>query len=822
MSPLLLLFAGLSAADAHRPHSVVVAMAVDPDIASTGRAWVVQNPHDVALLMRTDDAGQTWEFVGGAPQDSELIGAGHSGDRLVLLGDRGELWMADRGGQDWSLSLLRVSAQALAVSGTHAYVAAREGLVSVPLDDPGAAVIDETSTMRVIAADPVDDAAVVAAALDGNTLLYSDDAGASTVALPSLSGETLIRIWSLATADGIVYAGTDQGLFWLDVAEEAPAWSACPTPPFTPTTGGYTDDIVALGFSENGSLLAAGGTEAVARAADGCGGWTVLPAEDDFDYGGIGNISDPREAFVGLYLDPDVGLAAGFNGVAVSADGGASWRDAVLLPEDYTKGVAFAPGFPDDPRFFSVGYGGGVHWTDDGGASWSGSAVGVAAAYSNDITAIGDGVLFYSGSNTPYRSLDDGETWAGFTLPMSRVRQFRGIGDRVYALGEDQAGGIVGQLAWSDDSGESWSEFPALYRTSAAAPRDVQEIQTAAGDTQLLVVVDQPAGLVRSTDDGTSWQILYSGEAEPAAGAQAWPPGAAERLLFASPSSGVLLSDDDGASWRPPSTGPGEHIRHLLQTDDGTLFATDRRGQIFRSLDGGEVWASVGEPIGPAIYCADFAEDFAETGYGALGTQAGIFFTADGGESWSLMSRYQRLEAGAHLLACEDSSGDECPLYVEPGHSLGGGYLLDAGTVLRFRFDGTGLRLVTDPSAEGALSLTVNGADEGALTLDEQGARWESDGASGWQDVVLTVTSAEEPVRLDLVEVWGGGAVMPLPGGGDSGGDSASPDTSGGSGDPPAEERCGCRSGDQAGALVVWGLLAGLSARRRRRRSPGR
>mgnify|MGYP003335952639 CR=1 FL=1 len=82
----------VAAAVAHVPHDVVMAVAAAP-----GVPWyAVAEPGGPSLLLRSDDEGETWAFVGGAPAADRLVGAVLASDGTpVLLGEAGYGWVAD-------------------------------------------------------------------------------------------------------------------------------------------------------------------------------------------------------------------------------------------------------------------------------------------------------------------------------------------------------------------------------------------------------------------------------------------------------------------------------------------------------------------------------------------------------------------------------------------------------------------------------------------------------------------------------------------------------------------------------------------------------
>lgn len=811
----LLLLLGTPAL-AHRPHDVVVAFAPAPDLLERGEAWLVQDPHDLSTLMKTEDHGAHWDFVASPLQDDDIVSGAASEELLAFLALDGTLWTSDDRGLSWvdqDPSVVVEEANVLALAGTRAVIATRDGLLVGDAGDvAGMTQALEGAGVRGVAFAADDEEHIVAVTRDP-ALWRSTDGGASfSLVKDGMPGGR--SPWSVAELGGLVFVGTDHGVIWLDPA--VATWDTCGTLPVT-LGGEYANDVPVLVADPAGRLLATSGEQAIFISEDACESWTLYDAGVDVEYGGVGNAQSADESFVGLFMDGDLALVAGFQGIAWSEDGGAGWTDAHLLPEDYCKGVAISPDFPVDPTIFRAGYGGGVAWSSDGGESWSGSTVGVESAYSNDVSLAADfsssKVVYYAGSNSPYRSDDGGATWTALDVPMERVRRFRDLGDRLYVLGEDASGAVQGRVAWSEDRGESWTLLEsAAEAAEEAAPRELIA-STVDGLPALLLVTDQPEALLVSTDEGESWTRVYAGEQETAAGAASWPAGEGSRLLFASASAGVILSDDGGASWSAPASPPTGRVRDFAAADDGTLFVVNREGQFWRSEDGGDTWAEAGASLGRAEFAMALAADFAGTGAILVGTQDGLFWTGDRGETWAQLPRYQRLEAGTHLLGCTRAEdGEDCTTYEDEAAGLGGGLVLSAGDRLSFTWKGDRLRVVGE--ATSAFTLALGGIEHGSVAVGELLTLEDA----GWHDATLTATGE---ARVDLVEVYAPGEALD-PGGdtadtGDSGGPPDSADTGGGGGETgeAKDEGCGgCSAGGRAGLGPLLLALLALGARR--------
>jgi photosystem II stability/assembly factor-like uncharacterized protein len=799
----------LLTANAHRPHSVITAMALAPDFEESGVVWTVMDPHDISQPMRSVDHGRHWEFLGGAPMDDELVGATYVGGTLYFIARDGTLWSTDDEGESWSSQeiLGNTLAESLTVDDGRVVVGTKAGIyVGLPGGDFD--VVGSENGWPQVETSPTDvDAG--AAVTDLGAIWRTEDGWNSMLRIKE-NPQSLVY-YDAALVNGYVFGSTDNAkVVRYDVAGDS--WEDCGVLP-RESSESYTEDVVKVDGTADGRIIVATAREALFVSNDDCQSWEKWDSQVVPIFGGIGNATSAEEGFTEIHAEGDHGIVGGFSGIATASGAGADWTDSKLIPGDYCRGIAFAPRWPEDPRIFIGAYGGGVWWTENGGGSWEGSAVGMDGVYSYDVQPASDmlssGVVYYSGSNSPYRSADDGKTWTRFELPMDRVRLFRPFGNRVYALGEDQTDAVYGQVAYSDDGGLVWVEFPGdLYDVmQRAAPRDISET-TLDGEDLLLLVVDSSAGILISYDAGFSWEMVYAGEKETAAGGTAWPVGDPTRLVFASPSSGVIYSDDGGENWTDSPNPPTGRPRHMTQADDGTLLLATRDGQIWLSDDGAESWYDVGSPVRPAIFDLVAGPGFATYGAALVGTQAGAFWSMDRGESWARLPRYERYEDRSVHFECwrggVENEGDPCANYSDTSHGFGGGYALEQGDVLKFTFEGHEFVLVGAQDGDGTVRIDIGGVDQGTLVAD--GTKLRLGGLeTGWKDVTLTVEDAgPDGFRIDLVETFGEGDRMPV-GVPDTGLDSGGPDDTG----IPCVTGCSCRgtTGSRCALLLllpVW------------------
>lgn len=816
--PVWLLLVPLAVA--HRPHAVVRALVAEGDGGEAGAAWAIVDPGGAAGLLRSDDDGAHWDWVGGAPQAADPVDLAWVAGGLVAVGADGTVWQEEGGGwTSFALDGGGLVPRAVAASAEGLAIATDDGVWVGDPDDPPSFVALAAGTafvdLRVAADDP---GALVAVDADGQAWLRPD-AASPLALLPAPPG----RVVDADLAGGVIWAGTSFGAFrWT-----GEAWEPCATPP-SAVAGDTTAAMVRA--EPDGTLWIATAEDALFQSRDGCASFTRLPAAEvlEVSYGGTGGAQDPSDQWTDLATDGLTLVLAGFGGVARSADGGATWSAPKLVRADYVRGLALAPAWPGDPRILLGLYGGGTAWTETGGERWNGGATGLLGPYNQELSVDPDFATSHRAwwaapPYAPARSDDGGRTWTALETAFAHTRGVRARGGRHFLLGEVEAGdagdGVYeGLLAWSADGGETWTELSRLdAATGTATPQEVALLE-AGDEAWILVSTDRPARVVRGTFDDT-WTVLgEGGDEERSAGVVVW---GGTRVVWAASDLGVRLWDvGDSAepAWVAPTVPPGGHPRRLQASAGGTLLLVDQGSQFWRSDDGGDTWYAVGGPVPPPTLDFSLAADFDASGAAIQGTTAGVWWTTDGGATWTRLPHYERFENGTHHLSCTGA----CAIAGTGTMQSPGWWRMAELAEARFTFEGTWFRMeLHAPTSPGELVVYDGEVAVGTLSTDQPTFAGL---APGWHDIRLVVAAGE--VGLDAVEVGGGGgAPMVLPSPPDTGEtgetgetgavDSAPPDRPVRPSRPTDPSGCGCGG---ASASPRLGALFGLLALRRQRR----
>ncbi|MBI2167942.1 MAG: exo-alpha-sialidase [Actinobacteria bacterium] len=239
----------------------------------------------------------------------------------------------------------------------------------------------------------------------------------------------------------------------------------------------------------------------------------------------VADPGDPERAFVG-----------GHEAVAVSADGGSTWRRVDSLDGADAMGWAFA-----GDRVLVSGHP-GLFVSEDGGRTFEMPTDGLPATDPHAIGASPDGSVIYAGSPP------------------------------------------VGVFA-STDGGRTWET-----RSEEAGRSFMGRILVDPADADHVVAPDLQAGAVESTDGGRTWRPLGGVE-----GAMwvSWDP-ADVRHLIVSGMEQAAESRDGGQTFEPIDVPSGFSMVEIVPGRPDTLLAASHDGErarTVRSTDGGKTWS---------------------------------------------------------------------------------------------------------------------------------------------------------------------------------------------------------------------------------------
>lgn len=577
-------------------------------------------------LHRSTDAGRTWApaSTGSIAPFVEIVAVSPNfgRDQTLFAGARNGLYRSLDGGASWQLML--VGSRILAVTLAPGY--ARENVLFVGTETDGALRSPDAGRTWTGANAGLLDLTVLAIALS-----------------PDFDRD---QIGFLATASGI-YRTRNSGRSWrpAELDLEDPAVQCLAISP------AFADDRLVLAGTEADGLL---------RSNDGGTTWEVVP---ELAQQGVTAI-----AFAPQYPAEPCIAAATVAGVAISDDGGATWRTtgaslgpvlslcwvtegerAVLLAGLPKEGIARSedggatwiaandglsatllvgltpsPTFAKDKTLYAAGLEDGVTRSKDGGATWTPASAGLdettVFAIAASPTFATDKTLYAATATGVYRSADAGGRW----------EPARGPGEAMTtgALATSPGAPLVaaqlgGRLLASDDSGTTWRPLGQPFGGAdvislAISPAFAEDKTIFAGTSKTL-----PDGsatdviLWRTTDGGARWERWLVERGSNVLPVVLSPAFAADRLLFVGLGNRVLrprrnIEEVRGGARRPlwQSVELGDGSASVTALAISPAFTTDSTvfaassGGVFVSRDGGESFDSWSDGLEPTSVVA--------------------------------------------------------------------------------------------------------------------------------------------------------------------------------------------------------------------------
>lgn len=320
----------------------------------------------------------------------------------------------------------------------------------------------------------------------------------------------------------------------------------------------------------------------------------------------------------------------------VTADGGATWRDATppsgfaVASAGYLLGVAFA----------------------DAQHGW--------AAFNEAFTSPSDASY---GRVDVWRTADGGQTWTKTQLPKARFAVFGELMPRVqfdvldathvfaFQSGNGAKGKNDSDLFWTADGGGTWS---ADRPTGSGSVGIEGSIAFATAMDGVVVNTWHGAGISVTQDGGRTWtDAAWPASAAVSAGGQ----GSFGQPVFFGGRTGLMTflpdglvdtpvyrTTDAGSSWAPSATIPAG-VTAVSFLDLQRWIAISGT-EVFRTTDGGQTWAhspAAGLPGIPGSFLmTDAQRGSALASMGDCGviksrcnTRTGLYATVDGGSTWT-------------------------------------------------------------------------------------------------------------------------------------------------------------------------------------------
>jgi photosystem II stability/assembly factor-like uncharacterized protein len=154
------------------------------------------------------------------------------------------------------------------------------------------------------------------------------------------------------------------------------------------------------------------------------------------------------------------------------------------------------------------------------------------------------------------------------------------------------------------------------------------------------VAVGDFGKIVRSTDNGASWSHVTSGNSSGSGAYSLYGTSYLRGVSFGNStfvavgqSGKVIRSTDDGSSWDNVTSGTGDYLRGISFANS-TFVAVGSGGTIIRSTDNGSSWDDVNSGTSEVLRGITFGNNI----FLAVGDDGTIVKSVDNGSSWSSSS----------------------------------------------------------------------------------------------------------------------------------------------------------------------------------------
>jgi len=319
--------------------------------------------------------------------------------------------------------------------------------------------------------------------------------------------------------------------------------------------------------------------------------------------------------------DGQRGWTVGSGGTILSTrDGGSSWQRQMSGSGAWLTAVTF---LADGQRGWAVGSGGTILSTRDSGTSWQAQSSG-NKVWLTAVTFLADGQRGWAvgSGGTILSTRDGGRSWqpqtSGSEAGLIAVT-FLADGQRGWAVG---SGGTI--LSTRDGGGSWWPQTSASGEGLTAV--------TFLADGQRGWAVGSGGTILSTRDAGVSWrpQTIDS---------KAWLKAVTfladgQRGWVVGDDGTVLSTRDGGGSWQVQSSGTEARLFAVMFLDDGQRgWAVGSEGTILSTQDGGTAWQARTSGRKDLLFQAvTFLVD-GQRGW-AVGNDGTILSTRDGGNSW--------------------------------------------------------------------------------------------------------------------------------------------------------------------------------------------
>jgi len=369
--------------------------------------------------------------------------------------------------------------------------------------------------------------------------------------------------------DGFVFLGTAEGGVYISTNTGLVAWRLR-------AVGLKSGRITSL--THNGTSLYAATADSGVFVFNGSAG-----GNDLFWNASSSGLTDLRVLSI-LALDANHLLAGTQSGLFRSTDAGATWTavaDPAISGEQVT-GLAFAGG-----RAYLTVEGSGLFYSDDSGVTWS----LLSAAQTNN--ASGLSALSYNVSN------DELAVTAAGGLYLFSSASTAAVADVTDIFGTLPAGTDIRSIAnngtaWylATDAGVFSTPSDALGWTVQNDGLGTTNVWAVVAKSDAVVAGTAVAGVFKAAPDNLAWESNNTGFSNVRVFSVAC---LGDSVVVTACEQGLMVSRNIASSYTLSVNGLGDHLNvNDVMFMDNVLFAATENAGIYRSLDTGSTWASIG------------------------------------------------------------------------------------------------------------------------------------------------------------------------------------------------------------------------------------
>ena len=337
------------------------------------------------------------------------------------------------------------------------------------------------------------------------------------------------------------------------------------------------------------------------------------------------NITAGGEAVCDVVMDIiTAGWAAGtgdsgYGTILYSPDAGQSWvrqGSPSMIPDVRLKDVfavndqiCWIAGEADTLRGTTV-----ILYTKDGGATWSNQGSSLRTSRPVSIAAIvaydkDTAWAVTSDTCMVIKTVNGGGSWS-VCRESSSVVSYSALtvadGRNVWCCGQAADGNAV--VEYSPDGGTTWSEMPVGVASSSQRPTDI----CAAPGPVLYLSGAGAMGIQRSADGGETWEKALSADVdinslEVCFDNYVWAAGSGGIMYIST--DGLLTDDEVNPADGGYSTGTLSSVSFLRDAARGAcsvMSSTGESGTIYYTVDGGRSWSQSSVPYEFGVESVDF------------------------------------------------------------------------------------------------------------------------------------------------------------------------------------------------------------------------